>query len=171
MTEEELREFAARGQRAQEAAQTIILQVPCPGVAPPEPSPQAATASRRPRRGPNPETALHDLIARALRIHPAVAWLVRMNTGQFEIDGRRIRAAFVGCPDLLGQMSTGELLAVEVKRPGRGPTTEQAAVLSRISKHGGFACCAHSTAEALDAVEEWKRARQNRLASQRLRSQ
>src|SRR5258708_2767699 len=53
----------------------------------------------------------------ALRAHPAVAWVVRLNSGTFVVDGRYIKAGFRGCPDLWGQMNDGRLMVCEVKRP------------------------------------------------------
>lgn len=44
----------------------------------------------------------------------------------------------------------GCLLAVEVKRPGKAPTNEQAAFLREINERGGVGICVHSVAE-LDA--------------------
>lgn len=44
----------------------------------------------------------------------------------------------------------GCLLAVEVKRPGKTPTNEQAAFLREINERGGVGICVHSVAE-LDA--------------------
>lgn len=175
MTEEELRAFVARGRAAQDAATAAVVEAICPGVIPPEVerSPDSGPQAKpRRRRGPNPETAIQDLVRRGLQVHPAVAWVVRMNTGQFEVgDGdrkRMVRAAFVGCPDLFGQMATGELLGIEVKRPGNKPTVEQQAVIDRINRHGGCAGCAHDVREAFEIVEGWA---QNRRARQPLRAQ
>jgi hypothetical protein len=100
------------------------------------------------------------MIRRALHVHPAVAWIVRMNSGQFKVgegdSARYVRAAFKGCPDLWGQMSTGELLVIEAKRPGQKATVEQAAVISRVARHGGCAGVAHDVREATALVEKFR---------------
>lgn len=64
-------------------------------------------------------------VLEALRVHPRVAWAHQFNTGAFTVEdtdrlgrrsSRRVRCGFPGCPDILGQMRDGRLLAVEVKR-------------------------------------------------------
>jgi hypothetical protein len=172
LTEEEYRDFVARGRVAQEAAQWAVTRAQAPR---PEARQQAGSPSSGPqakprkRRGTNPETPLMDLIRRGLHIHPAVAWVVRMNSGQFKVgEGdsvRYVRAAFKGCPDLWGQMSTGELLVIEAKRPGEKPTVEQQAVLDRVAKHGGCSGAAHSVKEAIEIVEAWRDARRARIGA------
>jgi len=89
---------------------------------------------------------LADVLA-TLKLHPRVAWAVRMNAGLFKVvdkGGERwIRAAFKGCSDVIGQMRSGAFLAIETKRPGQKPTPEQQIFLDHVRAHGGIAFIAH----------------------------
>ena len=81
----------------------------------------------RPRRAARPEHAIQDTVLRYLALERRVAWAHRFNTGAQVVDspGKRrrfIRYAFPGCADILGQLTDGRLLAVEVKAPGKHPT-------------------------------------------------
>ena len=46
-----------------------------------------------------------------------------------------------------GAVRFGNLLAVEVKRPGEKPRPEQSAFLERVNELGGVGFCVHSVAE------------------------
>jgi hypothetical protein len=86
----------------------------------------------------------------ALALHPSVAWYHRMNVGAVEVDDRKIRFAFTGCSDVLGQLTRkfgGRALAVEVKRPGKEPTDDQAEFLWKVWNAGG---CAFVATDASD---------------------
>jgi hypothetical protein len=78
-------------------------------------------------------------VLRALRAHPAVAWVQRMNTGAAKIEGRFVRFGWTGCPDVLGQLRDGRLLGVEVKAPRGRLRTEQTVFLELIGRFGGVA--------------------------------
>jgi hypothetical protein len=54
-----------------------------------------------------------------------------MNGGAFKVEGRYIKAAFRGCPDLLGQMKHGRLMLCEATRRGRD-ARDQMAVIARV---------------------------------------
>ena len=60
-------------------------------------------------------SAIMDYLARCSR----VAWAKRITTGRFKVSDRAgtrwMQAGFVGCSDILGQLTDGRLLAVEVK--------------------------------------------------------
>ena len=60
-----------------------------------------------------PESAALVEVLKALRAHPAVVWCERMNSGAAKVGGRFIRFGWPGCPDVLGQLKDGRLLAVE----------------------------------------------------------
>lgn len=90
----------------------------------------------RRHRGAPEQAALHEVLA-ALRSHPAVSWCERMNTGAARIGDRFIRFGFPGCPDVLGQLKDGRLLAVEVKAPAGRLRPEQRAFLSLVGENGG----------------------------------
>jgi hypothetical protein len=80
----------------------------------------------------------------ALRVHPAVGWHERMNSGAVRIDGRFVRFGFPGCPDILGQMKDGRLLAVEVKSPKGKPRPEQSEFIDKVRRAGGVAFIARN---------------------------
>ena len=88
-------------------------------------------------------------ILRYLKVSPRVAWAERMNTGAVKIPDpggrdRFVRFGFPGCPDILGQLTDGRLLAVEVKSPTGRATKAQAAFLALVATHGGVAVLARS---------------------------
>jgi hypothetical protein len=110
-----------------------------------------------------PEHAIQDAVLRFLRLDARVAWAHRFNTGAVQIpridsQGRHrghrfVRFAFPGCSDILGQLVTGHLLAVEVKRPSTKPTADQAAFLATVRDHGGLAVVARSVEDAQQALD------------------
>lgn len=62
-------------------------------------------------------------------------------------------ASATGISDLVGLLRpSGRFLAVEVKRPGRPLTQEQAAFLATVRDNGGVALCVHSLEELQDAL-------------------
>jgi hypothetical protein len=94
-----------------------------------------------------------------LQIHPRVAWVVRMNTGVAEFgnnDGlpvRRVRFAFPGCSDIIGQLRDGRFLAVECKREvGGSVTEEQEAFLRNVNRYGGCAFIARGVEDCVRAL-------------------
>lgn len=105
------------------------------------------------RTNDRPEAAALCEVLKALRAHPAVSWCERMNTGAARVGGRFIRFGFTGCPDVLGQLTDGRLLGVEVKAPKGKLRPEQAVMLSRIAGAGGVAFVAH---DCRDVMRELK---------------
>jgi hypothetical protein len=104
------------------------------------------------------ESAVLSAILRALRIHPAVVWHARMNTGAGQLlrlngASQFIRFGFKGQPDILGQLRDGRLLAIEVKRPSGVVSPEQQAFLSRASENGAVAFVARSVADVWAALD------------------
>ena len=97
------------------------------------------------------ESAVLDSIRRALRIHPAVAWAERMNSGAHvagEGASRRfVRYGFRGCPDIIGQLVTGRAMFIEVKRPSGRVSVEQKEFLERAARFGACAFVARSVAD------------------------
>lgn len=124
----------------------------------------AQIADRRaPRRKRNPETSVQSAVRDLLRLHPAVQWVERINSGTARIKGQFIAFGFKGCSDLIGQMTKaagGVFLAVEVKGPKKYPTKEQRAFLGMVEAAGGFACWGRSVDEVHVALERWLRLRQ-----------
>ena len=103
----------------------------------------ARNAASKPPNRPL-EAAVLKAVIRTLALHPRVSWAHRMNVGAFRDGNRYVRVGFVGCSDLLGQTTDGRFLAVEVKRPGGRPTTEQIEFLGRVQRAGGVAFVAWS---------------------------
>jgi hypothetical protein len=66
---------------------------------------------------------------------------------------RFLRFAFPGCSDILGQLASGHLLAIEVKRPSTQPTPEQAAFLAQVNTAGGLALIARSVDDVQAALD------------------
>ncbi len=98
------------------------------------------------------EAQTQQSILRYLAISPRVAWAQRMNTGAIKIPvpggrDRFVRFGFPGCPDILGQLIDGRLLAVEVKSPSGRASEAQEAFLALVATHGGVAVLARSTGD------------------------
>lgn len=100
-----------------------------------------------PRKNDRPEAAALLEVLRALRAHPAVAWVERQNSGVTREGGRFIRYGWVGCADVLGQLKDGRFLAVEVKAPGGRLRPEQVTFLDRVRGAGGVAFVARNCAD------------------------
>ncbi len=95
---------------------------------------------QQPKRTNNrPESAALVEVLKALRAHPAVVWCERMNSGAARVGNRFIRFGFAGCPDVLGQLTDGRFLGVEVKSPTGKLRPEQSIFLERIRSAGGVA--------------------------------
>ena len=101
------------------------------------------------RTNDRPEAAALCEVLKALNAHPAVAWCERMNSGAARVGGRFIRFGFTGCPDVLGQLTDGRLLGVEVKAPKGTLRPEQAVMLERIAGAGGVAFVAHDCRDVI----------------------
>jgi hypothetical protein len=91
------------------------------------------------RTNDRPEAAALVEVLKALRTHPAVAWVERQNSGAVRVGARFVRFGWVGCPDVLGQLKDGRLLGVEVKAAKGRTSPEQVAFLERINQAGGVA--------------------------------
>lgn len=92
-----------------------------------------------PRKLDRREAAALVEVLKALRTHPAVAWVERMNSGAARMGKRFVRFGWPGCPDVLGQLKDGRLLGVEVKAPKGRLRPEQVLFLERIRAAGGVA--------------------------------
>ena len=96
-----------------------------------------------------PEAAALVEVLKALRAHPAVAWVERMNSGAARMGARFVRFGWPGCPDVLGQLRDGRLLGVEVKAPTGKLRPEQSVFLERIRGAGGVAFVARDCRDVL----------------------
>jgi VRR-NUC domain len=77
-----------------------------------------------------------------------------MNVGAYKMpDGRFIRFGFPGCPDVLGQMRDGRLLAIEVKAAKGHLSDAQEFVLAKVRANNGVSGVARSIEDALAIVE------------------
>lgn len=110
-----------------------------------------------PRKHAKPEAAGLVEVLKALHTHPAVAWCERMNSGAHVVQtatGRRfIRYGFKGCPDVLGMLRDGRLLACEVKAPRGELRPEQAAFLELVRAAGGVAFVARNCLDVFAALD------------------
>ena len=98
-------------------------------------------------------------ILRYLAISPRVAWAERMNTGAVKIPvangrDRFLRFGFPGCPDILGQLTDGRLLAIEVKSPTGRPSEAQSAFLALVAKNKGVSLIARSVDDIMSVFEK-----------------
>ena len=94
------------------------------------------------------ETQIQAAILQYLNFSSLVAWAARMNSGGATFGEKFVRFGFKGCPDILGQLTDGRLLAIEVKRPRNYPTQLQHEFLELASGSGAAAAYATSVAEA-----------------------
>jgi hypothetical protein len=88
-------------------------------------------------------------VMKALKAHPAVAWAERMNSGAVHVGARFVKFGFRGCSDILGQLSDGRLLAVEVKSPKGQLMPQQAIFLERVRRADGVAFVAHDVRDVM----------------------
>ena len=149
MTANELAQFLERGRKLQTGAATLA------------PIPPSHNASRLWQQRANQDA--HGRLLTAIMIafskrHPAVAWIVRMNTGQFRsMDGERIvRCGWKGQPDIVGQLATGHFLAIEGKTGDGSPSADQAQGVNTINAAGGLALVARSTQDVSNALQAWQ---------------
>lgn len=99
-----------------------------------------AAAVRKRGRLATPERDILAGCLQLLNVHPKVAWAERMNTGAMKLDDRYVKFGFPGLSDIIGQLKTGQMLAVECKREGKLPTSDQNRFLFVVNNSGGFAC-------------------------------
>lgn len=91
------------------------------------------------------ESEVLPAVIAALRAHPAVAWVQRVNKGFGRLqrkDGSLSPPyfwAFKDAVDVTGQLRTGQRLEVEVKRPGENPKPGQMEFMDAVRGAGGVA--------------------------------
>lgn len=121
---------------------------------------RARASSFRLTRPEPSEAAVLAAVRTALRMHPAVAWVGRFNSGA-AVAGEGSARRFVrfsdisGLSDLLGQLRDGRVLAVECKRLStrNQVTPAQSAFLEQVSGAGGVAFVAWAADQAIKELE------------------
>ncbi len=103
------------------------------------------------------EADIQAQILRALRVHPAVAWAGRFNSGAQVIgegkSRRYVRFSTVkGLSDILGQLKDGRMLAIEVKRKSGRLSDDQADFVAKVSANNGLAIVARSVSDVWAAL-------------------
>ena len=105
--------------------------------------------SPKKRTNDRPEAAALIEVLKALRAHPAVSWCERQNSGAAKVGNRFIRFGWTGCADVLGQMTDGRFLAVEVKSSTGRLRPEQTLFLERVNQTGGLGFVARDCLDVL----------------------
>ena len=105
------------------------------------------------RNNSRPEAAALVEVLLALNSHSAIAWCHRMNSGAARIGNRFVRFGWPGCPDVLGQLTDGRLLGVEVKSRHGRLRPEQSIFLERIRCANGVAFVARNCLDVLRALK------------------
>lgn len=105
------------------------------------------------------EADIQYAILRALKVHPAVAWAGRFNSGaQVISEGKSRRfvrfSSVKGLSDIVGQLVDGRFLAIEVKRPSGRVTEDQDGFLAAVNKHHGLAFVARSVADVWAVLDQ-----------------
>ncbi len=94
------------------------------------------------------EAQILSSILQALNFYPNVCWFSRLNSGAYAVgEGkarRFIRFGFPGCPDILGMLKGGSLLAIECKSPTGKVSDLQEQFLDTVNKNGGCAFVARN---------------------------
>lgn len=160
-----LRETIAKNQTAMDLYAAMSDRPRVVFDAPPEPvkrakRPTAAGAAAEPR---GTEADVMKAVHAFLRVHPRVAWFMRINSGAVSDGDRHVvfyrlwmRGLGVrskGMADYLGQLDDGRLFLLECKRPGlRRATPEQQELLEWCRWHGGRAAVVQSVEDVAEVL-------------------
>ena len=98
------------------------------------------------------EASVLKAVLATLELHPKVAWVARMNSGAFQVEGRFIKAGFKGCSDILGMLKGGRTLAVECKSSKGKESPDQAAFGAAVAAGGGLYVVARSVDDVMGAL-------------------
>lgn len=99
------------------------------------------------------ESKIQSDIMCILSEHPKVAWSYTTSVGMVKRGNSRFRVGYPGMSDIIGQLRTGQTLAIEVKVPGKKPTTLQQDFIDTVNRFGGVAGWADSIESALAILE------------------
>jgi hypothetical protein len=103
-----------------------------------------------------PESMERDIqkheVEKVLPLCSKIAKVWRQNNGAAMMDsGKWVRFGETGIPDFIGFLKDGRFFAIEVKRPGKEPTTEQADFLQLLNNSGGVGIVAYRGEDVLAA--------------------
>lgn len=109
----------------------------------------------KPRRGPNPESALTKAIVDALTARGFTAW--RNNSGTVKIANCLFRGSPAGSPDVLVILPPyGRLCGFEVKMPGKALRKSQVRWVEKARALGVWVERVESIGSALNIAQIWK---------------
>ena len=102
----------------------------------------------------SPERDIQAAILHYLAKCSKVAWCHRMNVGRVKKSNpngtaRWITFGFRGMPDIMGQLTDGRFLAVEVKAQGGRVSSEQAAFIQTVEAAHGVGVVAYSVDDVI----------------------
>ena len=104
------------------------------------------------------EHQVQTAILRYLEVSPRVAWDRHNNTGAVKIPApsgkdRFVRYGFPGCSDIIGQLTDGRFLAIEVKSKTGRATEAQSEFLAMVATNGGVSVLARSIDDVTPLLE------------------
>jgi hypothetical protein len=156
-----LRETIAKNQASMDLYAALSGKPRVELAMPPEPVKRAPRAKPAEPRGT--EADVMKAVHAFLRVHPRVAWFMRINSGAVSDGDRHVvfyrlwmRGLGVrskGMADYLGQLDDGRLFLLECKRPGlRKATPEQQELLEWCRWHGGRAAAVQSVEDVAEVL-------------------
>ena len=111
----------------------------------PQPAVKAPVKKSTPKSNEPSEAQILKSILHYLRVHPKVAWRMRVNSGVFMDGDRYIQAnSQRGCADIVGMLSGGLCFAIEVKSRTGKVSQHQQEFIDLIVSGGGIAGVARS---------------------------
>ena len=104
------------------------------------------------------ESDIQKAILKVLSMHTKVAWSARFNTGAMKTgtvgNERYVRFGFPGCPDILGQLKDGRVLAIEVKKPGGRVSPGQLSFITKVCANHGVGAVVYSVTDVENLLRE-----------------
>jgi hypothetical protein len=113
-------------------------------------------------RGVNPETVVVEACLHVARLHRAVAWAYRLNSGAGRIWNAKtrklsqfIRFGFPGAPDIIGQLRGGRMMLIECKFGKSKLRPDQRRVLEHAACEGAFVLVTTDPTELAQELDRW----------------
>lgn len=109
------------------------------------------------------ESKLQSDIITALMCHNSVAWAMVISSGSVKVKGGYLTIGQyvdqgmkrkTGVSDILGQMRSGAMLAIECKLPGKKPTQEQVDFMDMVRRNGGVAGWTTTVTGAYEIIDK-----------------